>query len=630
MTKFRFKMIYIFFMLTFVNISSVVGVQAMEKNNGKTVSTIGVYNKNINKTSVLKKDENTINKIEDSKKEIIDETFSKDNSNRNFNILNKKKSDNNLRLGFKKFNKNFKYKNTLNIFNRNKRKKFDKNFGNNLSMIFETSDDKCFDDNLSEISKKSDNKDNFDYEKVGGIFNINKEKKADDNSSIMSEKSDDRSIKIFKELDKSFDYSFNYNVENPEIINYWNEFYFILMKLKIMNNVMDSKISKKYDSLCWRCNEYIEKNIKNISDKDLNTLNSIITEINNRVEYSNYYNVKDKISEYRNKLYYILTQLENMPNIITNNIKEKYDSLRYRCIDYVEKNVEKIDKNKLDELSAIINEIDRQISTCKNIGTVNNMEFYFKPINHYNEYYNNYAFKNKYEKEDYEFYSKIYNNKNNWNEIESGDLYKFSYEIYDYYLKFSDISSKFSKIVNCKSLVLDKKLYYEIEEIKKEYEELRKKYYYFISDNINEFFKNNSSKELIAIMDKKIGDAISKIYELFPNEICFTEYFDSYYEFHSGPYKDFIFYLKEFEKNFKKMIFKSLSIERSSSSRLIEIINDVKKEYNNLVKNYKEYINNNGIYFNLNDELSKKIHENIFNFQQMIEQNIVENEEIIK
>ena len=78
------------------------------------------------------------------------------------------------------------------------------------------------------------------------------------------------------------------------------------------------------------------------------------------------------------------------------------------------------------------------------------------------------------------------------------------------------------------------------------------------------------------------------------------------------------------------MILKSLSIERSSSSRLIEIINDVKKEYNNLVKNYKEYINNNGIYFNLNDELSKKIHENIFNFQKMIEQNIVENEEIIK
>ena len=72
MTKFRFKMIYIFFMLTFVNISSVVGVQAMEKNNGKTVSSIGVYNKNIKKTIVIKKKKNTINKIEDSKKEIID------------------------------------------------------------------------------------------------------------------------------------------------------------------------------------------------------------------------------------------------------------------------------------------------------------------------------------------------------------------------------------------------------------------------------------------------------------------------------------------------------------------------------------------------------------------------------
>lgn len=64
-----------------------------------------------------------------------------------------------------------------------------------------------------------------------------------------------------------------------KIYKYWNRFYDILNEIMSMHNIIDSKIKSRYKTLCWECNNYVEKNIKKISKDDLNNLNNIIGKI---------------------------------------------------------------------------------------------------------------------------------------------------------------------------------------------------------------------------------------------------------------------------------------------------------------------------------------------------------------
>ncbi len=309
MKKFKFKIISVFFMLTLADASLVVGVDAMKKNQNKIGNMGSVY-----KTNVLNEDENKINEKKFNKEEKFDEIFNEDDYDFNSNKFNRKKSDDEFSKISKKSDKDFDDVEILNMLDVEKEKD---NYNNDLNIISE---------------------------------------KSDKNSNNISVKSDDSSVKIFGDLDKSFNYDSQYFIENAKIFEYWNEFYNILNEIMRMHNIIDSKIKGRYETLCRECNRYVEKNIKKISDNDINIINSIINEINNRMEYPNYYNVKDEISKYKYNFNYILTNL--MYNIISSDIKKTYYDLRNSCIKYVNKNGKKIDENNLKELSKMINEID--------------------------------------------------------------------------------------------------------------------------------------------------------------------------------------------------------------------------------------------------------------------------------
>ncbi len=574
MKNFKFKIILGFFILTLVN-SIAVGVNAMEGNKSKASDFKNVINeKEDNKEEKFNKYDN-----DDKVSGISEKTFSEndynnykyfDEVNGVINDLINEKSSNDSEI----FNIN-KDKNVINDKENNKEEKFIKD--NN-------------DGKLSEMSKKFD------------------------------EDSDDDSIKIFRDFDKIFNYSDIYSITDAKIFEYYNEFYGILVDLMNSPKFMISNIKQRYDSLCWRCNNYVEKNISKIYNNDLNILNGIINEIINRMEYPNYYNVKDKIYGYCSKFNNILKELMDAPKFMISNIKQKYDSLLWNCNNYVEKNISKISKCDLENLNYVINLVDEFIENS------NNNKFYFKPMNYHNDRYYGH-FNDKYEQEDEKFYYEILNKKsNNFDTQDINASRLFSFKINGYFKRFSNISSKFLEIVKSKYLTLDKKLYDDIEGIKKEYEELRKEYRNFVLDNVDEFFKNQDSRKRISQMNRKIGRAISKIYGLFPNISYYTEYFDSFYESHKSQYKNFVFYLMEFEKRFRKMLFNSLPIETYRSS-LKKLIDELNKEYEILVKEYEDYIYKNQDYFNLNNELIENIYNNIFNFQKVIQENIKENEE---
>ena len=162
---------------------------------------------------------------------------------------------------------------------------------------------------------------------------------------------------------------------------------------------------------------------------------------------------------------------------------------------------------------------------------------------------------------------------------------------------------------------MDEKLYNKIIDISKDYEELKKKYYNFIQENIEAFNKNQNSKEMIFNTIKKIDRWFSKIFKTLPNRFCFVEYVNI---FHGGVRSDLI----RFEKNFKKFLLKSLTVQQQIDSILKEKMEVIEKEYKKLLKEFNAFVENHYGYFN---EDNKRIIENIPELQNTIEENIAMN-----